>query len=218
MVACVSRAGFGILGFAADTAAFTGGTKRQPSTSGCPILVSCGGTRVACNFLVRLCRVNVPSLGSECDQEPTTKIRRLLYSGPCFLFFYITCCTRDRRSIRELAAAHDALTRYGERAREHNVAVGRYVLMPDHLHLFVKGDGNFMLPRWVGGLKRAIAVELACRSGKLWQPGFFDHILRSDESYAQKWEYVLQNPVRAGLVKNPEDWRYHGEIVMIDRV
>ena len=132
--------------------------------------------------------------------------------------FYITCCTRDRRSIRELAAAHDALTRYGERAREHNVAVGRYVLMPDHLHLFVKGGPDFMLPRWVGGLKRAIAVELTCRSGKLWQPGFFDHILRSDESYAQKWEYVLQNPVRAGLVKNPEDWPYHGEIVMIDRV
>ena len=32
------------------------------------------------------------------------------------------------------------------------------------------------------------------------QEGFFDHLLRSYESYAQKWEYVRENPVRAGLV------------------
>ncbi|PYK80813.1 MAG: hypothetical protein DME38_02080 [Verrucomicrobia bacterium] len=132
--------------------------------------------------------------------------------------FYITCCTRDRRPIRELAAAHDALTRYGERAREHNIAVGRYVLMPNHLHLFVKGDGNFMLPRWVGGLKRTIAVELGCHAGELWQPGFFDHVLRSDESYAAKWDYVRENPMRAGLVSTADEWPYQGEIVIIDRV
>ncbi len=48
-------------------------------------------------------------------------------------------------------------------------------------------------------------------------PGFFDHLLRNDESYAQKWEYVRQNSVRAGLVESPEDWPYQGEIVYIDR-
>jgi len=36
-----------------------------------------------------------------------------------------------------------------------------------------------------------------------WQDGFFDHLLRSDESYGEKWNYVLQNPVRAGLVSVP---------------
>jgi len=54
-------------------------------------------------------------------------------------------------------------------------------------------------------------------TGILWQPGFFDHLLRNDESYAQKWEYVRQNPVRAGLVKFTEDWPYQGEVVRIDR-
>ena len=132
--------------------------------------------------------------------------------------FYITCCTRDRRPIRELATAHGALTQYGERARELNISMGCYVLMPDHLHLFVKGDANFMLQRWVGGLKRAMAVELGCRSGELWQPGFFDHVLRSNESYLEKWNYVRENPVRAGLVKESEQWPYQGEIVLIDRV
>lgn len=132
--------------------------------------------------------------------------------------FFITCCTRDRAPIPNLQLAHGAFRDYAERAQAQNIAVGRYVIMTDHLHSFVKGGPDFVLSRWVGGLKRAISVELGCRSGELWQPGFFDHVLRSEESYAQKWEYVLQNPVRAGLVEDPEEWPYHGEIEIIDRV
>ena len=116
------------------------------------------------------------------------------------------------------ALPHGAFSRYSERASQHNIAVGRYVLMPDHLHLFVKGDANFMLSRWMGGLKRAIAVALGCRSGELWQPGFFDHVLRSDDSYDEKWNYVRENPVRAGLVRNASEWPHQGEINVIDRV
>ena len=33
-------------------------------------------------------------------------------------------------------------------------------------------------------------------------------LLRSDESLSDKWEYLRQNPVRAGLVANPEDWPF----------
>ena len=47
------------------------------------------------------------------------------------------------------------------------------------------------------------------------QEGFFDHLLRSSESYAQKWDYVRMNPVRAQLSKVPEGWPYQGEIVRI---
>ena len=53
--------------------------------------------------------------------------------------------------------------------------------------------------------------------GEVWQEGFFDHILRSDESYSQKWNYVRENPVRAGFVTSTEEWPYQGEIVYIDR-
>jgi len=48
-----------------------------------------------------------------------------------------------------------------------------------------------------------------------WQRGFFDHVLRSEESYSQKWEYVRENPVRANLVQYPNDWPYSGEIIPI---
>ena len=48
-----------------------------------------------------------------------------------------------------------------------------------------------------------------------WQKGFFDHVIRSEESYAQKWVYVRDNPVRAGLVRSAEDWPYAGEIAQL---
>jgi hypothetical protein len=63
----------------------------------------------------------------------------------------------------------------------------------------------------------AQATRLPLQRTSLWQPGFFDHILRSDESYAEKWNYVRDNPVRAGLVKDADKWPYQGEVVRIDR-
>jgi hypothetical protein len=44
-----------------------------------------------------------------------------------------------------------------------------------------------------------------------WQPGCFDRLLRSEESLHDKWLYVQENPVRAGLVKRWEDWPYRYE-------
>jgi putative transposase len=46
-----------------------------------------------------------------------------------------------------------------------------------------------------------------------WREGFFDHLLRSRESYSQKWDCVRMNPVRAGLSRTPEEWLYQGEVM-----
>jgi putative transposase len=130
--------------------------------------------------------------------------------------YFVTFTTRDRRAIPSLDDAQLALQRYALCAIDNfNVALGRYVIMPDHVHLFVRGDRNFALSPWIAGLKRAMSVAL--KSPQLWQPGFFDHILRSDESYAKKWNYVRDNPVRSGLVENADDWPYQGEIVVVDQ-
>jgi REP element-mobilizing transposase RayT len=66
-------------------------------------------------------------------------------------------------------------------------------------------------------LKETQATRLPPQRTAFWQPGFFDHILRTDESYGEKWNYVRENPVRAGLVRTAEEWPYQGEIVVIDR-
>ena len=134
--------------------------------------------------------------------------------------YFVTFCTHHRIPCLARDEVHAAFVLFVQRAKhEFNIAVGRYVIMPDHLHFFVCGGRDFTLGRWVGSLKQVLAkaVNLSNDYKQIWQEGLFDHVLRSDESYSEKWNYIYENPVRAGLVKSAEDWPYQGEIVYIDR-
>jgi REP element-mobilizing transposase RayT len=87
--------------------------------------------------------------------------------------------------------------------------------MPGHAHLFAAfSPAAPSLSEWVKGLKAVVARHLKNRqvSAPYWQERFFDHVMRSAESYGQKWLYVRENPVRSGLVANWSDWPYQGEI------
>ena len=133
--------------------------------------------------------------------------------------YFVTCCTYRRHPLLANKQLHAAFIAFATRAQEpHGVAVGRYVILPDHLHFFVAGPHDFVLAKWVGALKRVPAKSINRPNSQdpIWQRGFFDHILRSEESYSQKWNYVRENPVRVGLTKIPEDWPFAGEIVTID--
>jgi putative transposase len=145
------------------------------------------------------------------------RLARIFPGNPVY---FVTLCTYRRRKLLTTAAVYGGFVRFAERAyAEQNIAVGRYVIMPDHIHLFVTGPDDFALGRWVGLLKQVLqkSIETSSRD-PIWQRGFFDHILRSEESYGQKWNYVRNNPVRAGLVANAEDWLCAGEIITIDRL
>lgn len=154
----------------------------------------------------------------------------LVYGRPNAPVYFVTFNTHMRAKLLAAPQVHEAFVEYCWRAAEFRIGVGRYVLMPDHIHLFVCfGIGcTLTLGAWVRGLKRQldrVLLSMAYRHLQLggqkfssfWQPGFNDHLLRSNESYTQKWEYVFQNPVRAGLVARAKDWPYAGEIVRIDR-
>ena len=145
------------------------------------------------------------------------RLGRIFATSPVY---FVTFCTHERQRFLAKDEVHTAFVLFAKRAEEtYNVAVGRYVIMPDHVHLFVRGDCNFRLGPWIGALKQALAksATLSRAKGQIWEEGFFDHVLRSNESYSQKWNYVRENPVRAGLVKSAADWLYQGEIVYIDR-
>jgi len=145
---------------------------------------------------------------------------RLRWIFPQHPVFFVTFCTYRRRKLLASDAVHTAFIAFATHAYSRgNIAVGRYVIMPDHLHLFVCGPDDFQVGRWIGMLKQNLAKQIhkPGTASVVWQRGFFDHLLRSDENYAQKWNYVRENPVRAGLVKSADDWPYSGEIVVIDR-
>ena len=145
------------------------------------------------------------------------RLPRLFPSNPVF---FVTLCTYRRQRVLA-TAVHTSFIRFAERAyADRNIVVGRYVIMPDHIHLFVSGSDDFELGRWIGTLKQSLTKSVTHEkaSGPSWQRGFFDHVLRSEESYGQKWNYVRDNPVRAGLVEKADDWPYAGEIIVIDRL
>ncbi len=86
------------------------------------------------------------------------------------------------------------------------------------MHFFCAPGGKDIsapLSRFIGAFKQWSAkdiVTVANLSAPLWQREFFDHVLRSEESYDAKQQYVMANPVRVGLVLGPEDWPYRDEI------
>ena len=125
---------------------------------------------------------------------------------PCF---FLTICVAERRPVLANDVIHARVVAFLETSGElYGWFPGRYVIMPDHIHLFVRqGDYRTTLGEWTKALKAMVS-----RREFKWQRGFFDRVLRSSESAEEKWEYVYQNPVRAGLAKRAEDWRFGGEV------
>lgn len=128
--------------------------------------------------------------------------------------YFVTFNTFRRQAMLANEPVQAAFRAFAEAGIERGAGVGRYVLMPDHVHLFVRGAADFRLQQWVRMVKRAMSKAITVPSPH-WQEGFFDHVMRSSESYTAKWAYVQQNPVRAGLAAVPEAWPYAGQIVDI---
>ena len=155
--------------------------------------------------------------GSACRTNPrmTERLRRLERVFERHPIYFVTAGTAERRPILARDEIHSALRAFGETGTRRGAFMGSYVLMPDHLHLFVALDETQLgLAAWMKSLKNTLSKALRSLgvSSPHWQKGFFDHVLRSGESYAQKWDYVRANPVRAGLVTNAANWPYSGSI------
>jgi putative transposase len=90
--------------------------------------------------------------------------------------------------------------------------IGAYVIMPDHVHFFCSPkDETFPIEQWITFWKREFRRQFG-NAAPRFQLDSFHHRLRSEESYSDRWEYVGANPVRAGLVRDPDDWPYQGVI------
>jgi REP element-mobilizing transposase RayT len=147
------------------------------------------------------------------------RLRRLDQIFARWPIYFITACTWRRRRILATDELHNAFVQFAIEGPKHGAWIGAYVLMPDHFHLFVAvDDERRRLSEWMKSLKNTLSKSL--RSKKIpsphFQKDFFDHLLRSSESYAQKWRYVRDNPVRTGLVERWGDWPFSGEMFSVE--
>ncbi len=125
------------------------------------------------------------------------------------IILFVTVCSHVRKPVLACEEVHRALKTAWTQALHYRV--GRYVIMPDHLHLFCSPSdvGPENVSRWVAYWKRLTSVSLGKQS-PFWQRDCWDTQLRQGESYREKWLYVQQNPVRAGLAGNADEWPYQG--------
>ena len=115
-----------------------------------------------------------------------------------------------RAVVRDLRPVSACIIDEGKRLdAEEVIQLHALVVMPDHTHILLALLGDTTLERAVKLLKGRSSRRvngLLGRSGALWQPAYYDRRLRSpDEAYAQ-WGYILENPVRRGLVGDWHDY------------
>ncbi|HSI14223.1 MAG TPA: hypothetical protein VK961_19395 [Chthoniobacter sp.] len=121
------------------------------------------------------------------------------------VWFITVCC--QPRGINQLADAElwPFLAESIERRNESGTWwVHVFAAMPDHCHALISFPQERVMTKVISEWKRWVATQRNIR----WQTDFFDHRLRHDESFDEKSRYILQNPVRAGLIQNAEDWPF----------
>jgi putative transposase len=130
----------------------------------------------------------------------------ILRGQPTMVF--VTLCSRKRKSHLANDSVHNALVESWRAATAW--LVGLYLIMPDHVHFFcAPNNEDHEIESWISFWKRRLRRQLRTAEA-LFQAHSFHHRLRRDESYSEKWDYVRMNPVRAGLVTDPDHWPYQG--------
>jgi putative transposase len=149
---------------------------------------------------------------------PFKRVPRLTafdYSG---LYRYsLTICTAGRATLFVTDEAISlVLLELSRTSDAEQFAVIAYCFMPDHLPALVEGtrdDCDFR--RLARVFKQQSSFQWKQRMrGELWQRSYFDHVLRDDEDVFAVARYILNNPVRAGLVKSPEVYPFLGSLTM----
>jgi putative transposase len=135
-------------------------------------------------------------------------VHRLLLSDR---IFFVT--VNLRRALVPLAASEFELVAaaLNESRRKLGFLFLGYVLMPDHGHALIGPTFPLTISRVVQDVKWLVARSLnrlRQASGPVWQHQFWDRFVRHPREFRARLDYMHLNPVRKGLVKRPEEWRW----------
>mgnify|MGYP001552127165 CR=1 FL=1 len=155
--------------------------------------------------------------GQECPSHtPLERLyeyrRKLPHYQPAGRRLFITFRKNSRDPFPP--EARDLVLRHCLFDHERRYQLHAAVIMPDHVHLLLtplrdEKGWPYGLPAILKALKGTSARSVNKLSGSwgpVWQEESFDHVVRTQESFEEKVEYIRQNPVRRGLVQRPEDY------------
>jgi len=127
--------------------------------------------------------------------------------------YFLTICASERQKVfRSGTTATVVIEQIRHTAHESGFAVLAYCVMPDHLHLLVEGrSASADLRRFIKRAKQRTGRSYSRTAGvRLWQEGYYDRVLRRDEDARAVARYIVENPVRAGLVNLPHEYPHMG--------
>ncbi|TRZ96612.1 MAG: hypothetical protein D4R82_00710 [Dehalococcoidia bacterium] len=135
------------------------------------------------------------------------------YSGP--YAYFITCPTYQKRLYFEDKAIVDIVLAILRRVGVQNsFGIYVYCFMPDHLHLLLLGEEKSSLHRFMKTFKQESSFAFKRAYGNsLWQRSYYDHVLRKEEALEDVALYILNNPVRGGLVDDYKSYAFSGSFM-----
>ncbi|MBQ8868167.1 MAG: transposase [Oscillospiraceae bacterium] len=137
--------------------------------------------------------------------------------------YFVTICVKDRKRLLSeivgtgvLDCPQTRLLNHGVVAEKYinklndfyrDISVDKYVIMPDHIHLLltiINGQSrtpvptniinrNSVIARFVSTFKRFCNKEYV---ENIWQPRYYDHVIRNQDDYNEIWEYIENNPTK----------------------
>jgi REP element-mobilizing transposase RayT len=128
--------------------------------------------------------------------------------------FHVTIVTHEKYAwfglypeLADIAVEHLRII-----AEERAAQLFAWCIMPDHAHVLLQDNTIIEFVRLFKGRMNPRARTFE-KGRLLWQRSFYDHGLRKDEAVNDSAIYIWQNPVRAGLMERPEDYRWSGSFI-----
>jgi len=149
--------------------------------------------------------------GLSLHKRKNPRLKDFDYSMP--YAYFVTICTKNKSNyFTEESFNKKIIECLISEKNRNNISVYVYCLMPNHLHLLISPDNfGISISKFIGGFKSK-STRLGWKKGikKLWQDRFYDHILRRNEDLKEIAQYILNNPVRKGIVESYGDYEFCG--------
>jgi putative transposase len=133
-----------------------------------------------------------------------SRLKRFQNTGELHL---LTVSCHDRQPYFSTPQSRKLFEEALESARRRYVFfVYAYVVMPEHVHLLVSEPKRESLSQVMQALKTSVSKQSKPRP--FWLTRYYDFNLHASEKRTEKIRYIHRNPVKRGLVNNPEDWEW----------
>jgi len=131
------------------------------------------------------------------------------YQNQHCLHFITFSCYR-RMQLLGSAHARDVFERELERVRKwYGICVVGYVAMPEHVHMLIGEPERNELSIAIQMLKQITSRKLRPKNlPQFWQVRYYGFPVWTEKKRIEKLRYIHRNPVRRGLVRRPEGWRW----------